>query len=306
MQLSIHEVSKSFSSLRAVDQVSFEVESGRLFGLLGPNGAGKTTLIRMLMDIIQPDSGRILYSGQPLSDDLKNRIAYLPEERGLYLKQKVKDVLEYFGRLKGLSGQAARSRSKELMQRLGMEETAERKVEELSKGNQQKIQLISVFVSQPELVILDEPFTGLDPINLRVCKSLLQEGRKDGATILLSTHQMNQVEELCDDLVMISGGRRVLYGAVDHIIRDHSDSAVLLSSRPEVDAAIPGVERVEGQYDLQKVFLDQSASPSDLLHELVERRFEISEFRRALPSLEEIFVRAAEQSGSPQPQGGPA
>ncbi|HSR66539.1 MAG TPA: ATP-binding cassette domain-containing protein [Acidobacteriota bacterium] len=296
MHISLQDVRKQFGDKMAVDGVSFQVQSGRVFGLLGPNGAGKTTLIRMLMDILQPDSGQILYGGRPLDTVLKDSITYLPEERGLYLKQKVRHVLEYFARLKGLSKSRARERMEYYLERLEMTATADQKVEELSKGNQQKIQLISVFVSEPDLVILDEPFSGLDPLNVRLCKSLLKEEKGRGTTILLSTHQMSQVEELCDDLMMISQGVRVLYGPVQDIIHQHSEPAVLITCRPALDSDREGVEKVVDYNGRQKVFLGDGLKPSQFLGRLAADGYEIEDFTRALYTLEEIFVRVAEKA----------
>ncbi|HSR50441.1 MAG TPA: ATP-binding cassette domain-containing protein [Acidobacteriota bacterium] len=296
MHISLHDIYKQFGDKMAVDGVSFEVQSGRLFGLLGPNGAGKTTLIRMLMDILQPDSGRILYDGRPLDVQLKDRITYLPEERGLYLKQKVRHVIEYFARLKGLSKSDARARMEWYLGKLEMSAAADQKVEELSKGNQQKIQLISVFVSAPDLVILDEPFSGLDPLNVRLCKSLLAEEKERGTTILLSTHQMSQVEELCDDLMMISQGVRVLYGPVREIIHQHSEPAVLITCRPALTNGLEGVERIVDHNSRQKVFLREGVKPSEFLGRLVRQGHEIEDFTRALYSLEEIFVHVAREA----------
>src|SRR5437867_8292532 len=221
-KIALENVVKQFDGKVAVDNVSFEIPSGKVFGLLGPNGAGKTTLIRMLMDIIKPDSGKILYDGHALSAGDKDRITYLPEERGLYRKEKILDVLVYFARLKGLSRRDARHRSRHYLEKLEMLDVAQRKVEELSKGNQQKIQIASALVSDPDVIILDEPFAGLDPLNVRNTKDLLWEERIRGKTVLLSTHQMNQVEELCDSLMMINRGKKVLFGGVHEIVQQYS------------------------------------------------------------------------------------
>ncbi|PYV08487.1 MAG: hypothetical protein DMG07_25665, partial [Acidobacteria bacterium] len=225
-KITVERVVKRFQTKLAVAEVSFEVERGNVFGLLGPNGAGKTTLIRMLIDIIRPDSGTVLYDGRPLQSGDKDRITYLPEERGLYRKERVQDTLEYFARLKGLSKPQARSRAVAYLEKLEMTPVANARIEELSKGNQQKIQIAATLVSDPDVIILDEPFTGLDPINVRLAKALLDEERRNGKTILLSTHQMNQVEELCDCLLMVHNGCQVLYGRVEEIVRRFSDGAL--------------------------------------------------------------------------------
>ncbi|NWG13863.1 MAG: ATP-binding cassette domain-containing protein, partial [Acidobacteria bacterium] len=183
-KISLEDVRKTFDSKVAVAGASFAISAGRAFGLLGPNGAGKTTLIRMVMDIIKPDSGTILYEGHPLTGADKDRITYLPEERGLYKKEKVRDVLEYFARLKGTPRETARRRAMQYLGKLDMVEESERKVEELSKGNQQKIQIAATLVSDPDVIMLDEPFSGLDPLNVRLTKTLLAEARAEGKTIV--------------------------------------------------------------------------------------------------------------------------
>jgi ABC-2 type transport system ATP-binding protein len=231
----LENVRKRFDSTVAVAGVSFNVPQGGVFGLLGPNGAGKTTLIRMMLDIIRPDSGTILYNGRRLTPGDKDRITYLPEERGLYKKEKVRDLLEYFAQLKGMSLAEARRRSLQYLTKLDMTDVLDKKVEVLSKGNQQKIQIVAALVSDPDVIVLDEPFVGLDPLNLRLSKEILSEERKAGKTILLSTHQMNQVEELCDHLFMIDQGVRVLYGPVSEILDRYSEPALLLEC-----STIPG------------------------------------------------------------------
>ncbi len=217
MNVELRVVSKSFNSTFSIRDVSFMIRDGELFGLLGPNGAGKTTLIRMMMDILKPDQGEILVNGHQLHDGDKSLIGYLPEERGLYRKQIIWEILTYFGVLKGLSAQRAKERTYELLRKIEMEDVAKRKVEELSKGNQQKIQLIAALVHDPEFVVLDEPFAGLDPVNVRLLKNLLIELKRGGKTIVLSTHIMNQVEELCGMIYMINNGRSVLYGSLADI-----------------------------------------------------------------------------------------
>ncbi len=293
--ITLQNVTKHFDSRIAVQEVSFEITNGQVFGLLGPNGAGKTTLIRMIMDILKPDSGTILYDGAELTGQIKNRITYLPEERGLYKKEKVRDMLEYFARLKGLSRRAAHDRTLLYLKKLDMITTAEEKIEQLSKGNQQKIQIATTLVSNPEVIILDEPFTGLDPLNVRLAKDLLGEERAMGKTIVLSTHQMNQVEELCDHLLMINQGRQVLYGSLDKILREHSEPALLLNCSP-IDDAIPGIERVVAEGKFWKVYPCDGLRTTDLLRTLLDHGVQIESFQPASTPLEEIFVKVARQS----------
>ncbi len=294
-KITLQNVRKQFSSTVAVADVSFDVAAGKVFGLLGPNGAGKTTLIRMMMDIIRPDSGSIFYDGSPITRENKDRITYLPEERGLYKKERVRDLLEYFAMLKGMSRPLARERTALYLKKLDMSDTAGKRTEELSKGNQQKIQIASTLISDPELIILDEPFAGLDPLNVRATKTLLSEERAKGKTIILSTHQMNQVEELCDDLMMINRGKKVLYGSLDDIVREHSEPAFLLECSP-IDGQIAEIERVvdEGK-SYYKVYPRPGVQPTELLRALIDHGVQIERFQRATTPLEEIFVKVAIQ-----------
>jgi ABC-2 type transport system ATP-binding protein len=224
-KISVKSVVKTFGSKMAVRNVSFEVPEGRVFGLLGPNGAGKTTLIRMMIDIIKPDAGEILVDGHPMTLEDKDRITYLPEERGLYKKEKVGELLEYLAQLKGMTPRDARRRTASCLLRLEMPDAAAKKVEELSKGNQLKVQIASTLVSDPEVIILDEPFSGLDPLNVMLTKTIIREEKAVGKTVILSTHKMNQVEELCDSLMMINSGTVVLYGPVLDILARYSEPA---------------------------------------------------------------------------------
>ncbi len=294
-KITLDNVWKRFDSKVAVAGVSFEIPAGKVFGLLGPNGAGKTTLIRMMMDIIKPDSGTILYDGHVLADRDKDRITYLPEERGLYKKEKVRDVLEYFAELKGVERREARRRTLQYLAKLEMAEVALKKVEELSKGNQQKIQIAATLISDPEVVILDEPFAGLDPLNVRMAKSLLAEEGKRGKTILLSTHQMNQVEELCDELLMINLGKQVLYGTLDDILARYSEPALLVECS-DLNGSIPEIERVVSDGKLHKIYPKPGTAPHAVLRSMIEKGVEIERFQRASTPLEEIFIKVAEES----------
>ncbi len=294
-KITFENVTKRFASKVAVDGVSFEIPSGKVFGLLGPNGAGKTTLIRMLMDIIKPDTGTIRYDGHALTENDKDRVTYLPEERGLYRKEKVRDVLEYFAQLKGLSTDAARKRTLQFLAKLEMADTALKKVEELSKGNQQKIQIAATLISDPEVIILDEPFAGLDPLNVQLAKSVMADERTKGKTILLSTHQMNQVEELCDNLMMINFGRQVLYGSLEEIVRRYSEPALLLECSP-IEGEVPGVERVVAENRHWKIYPKSGVTPTELLKALINKGIQIERFQRASTPLEQIFIKVARES----------
>ncbi|HYK87904.1 MAG TPA: ATP-binding cassette domain-containing protein [Acidobacteriota bacterium] len=294
-KINLENVWKRFDSKVAVAGVSFEIPPGKVFGLLGPNGAGKTTLIRMMMDIIKPDSGTILFDGHVLTTKDKDRITYLPEERGLYRKEKVRDVLEYFGELKGLSRQNSRARTIEYLTKLDMIEVHQKKIEELSKGNQQKIQIAATLISDPQVVILDEPFTGLDPLNVRVTKSLLAEEGRKGKTVLFSTHQMNQVEELCDELLMINLGKQVLYGRLEDILQRYSEPALLVECSP-LDGTIPEIERVTMEGKLRKIYPKPGIAPHTVLKSMIDRGIQIERFQKASTPLEEIFIKVAQES----------
>jgi ABC-2 type transport system ATP-binding protein len=287
-------ITKNYGTLRAVDDLSFEVYSGEVFALLGPNGSGKTTTIRMILDILRPDSGRIAVFGGPLTEAAKDRIGYLPEERGLYRGVQVLDMMTYLGSLKGLSAPEARRRSLELLEKLELAEYAKRKVSELSKGMQQKIQFAVTVLHQPDLIIVDEPFSGLDPVNTLTIKELLAEHRERGGAIVMSTHQMHQVEEMADRLLMISRGQQKLYGPVDEVRKQYALHAVVVEGEGNW-ASLPGVERVEVEENGRRgvtLFLKPGTTPDDLLAVMAAapdirlRRFEL-----AVPSLNDIFIQ---------------
>ena len=291
--IAIHSVRKAFSSLVAVDDVSFAVERGEIFGLLGPNGAGKTTLLRLMMDIFRPDAGSVEIMGRRPSDEDKNHIGYLPEERGLYTRQRVLPLVEYFARLKGLSERQARANALGWLEKMEMISVKDRKIQELSKGNQQKIQFIATVVSEPDILILDEPFTGLDPVNARSMITVIRELSATGKTIVLSTHQMNLVESLCRRVFMIHKGKQVLYGDLEQIRREYSDHAVLVQSEADFNLC-PWVVKVALDGRGKKIFLKNGAAPRDLLAWLLETGAEVEAFERAITPLEDIFIKLVE------------
>ena len=291
--LSFETVHKSYNGLRAVDGVSFEVRGGEIFGLLGPNGAGKTTLIRMLMDILRPDAGRILLDGRPTWQANTDRIGYLPEERGLYRKQRVFEVLVYFGRLKGMTGDAAKKAAAAALERVGLAETGKKKIEELSKGMQQKVQIVATLLHDPDLVVLDEPFSGLDPVNVRMVKEILDELKTRGRLVILSTHQMAQVEALCDRIVMIDRGRRVLYGPLREIRREQTGSALLVSGEG-VWKSFDTVERAESEGSQSRVWLRPGHGTEEFLAEALARGTVPEAYEPYQEPLEQIFVRVVE------------
>jgi len=303
--LEVRDVLKSYDGRAVVNRVTFDVAPGEIFALLGPNGAGKTTLIRMITDILRPDAGTIRLQGRAIADRARNEIAYLPEERGLYRRSKTLETLVYYGELKGLSARAARQSAMSLLERVELRDWALKPVQALSKGMQQKVQLCTVLIGDPRLLILDEPFTGLDPLNVQMFETLLSERRAAGATVLLSTHQMNKVEELCDRALMINRGHMVLYGAVRDIRRRYSDHAVVLRTNSRLDA-VPGVRSIVATNGEATLTLEGSTTPQSVLRELLDRGVEVESFSLASLPLEDIFVKVVREGlGLDHGQSGP-
>jgi ABC-2 type transport system ATP-binding protein len=294
-------VSKSFVEKNVIEDISFSVRQGEIFGLLGPNGAGKTTLIRILLDIIKPDVGKILVFETPLNFAAKDKIGYLPEERGLYKRTKILDILVYLAQLKGISGRQAKLNAESLLKSLELYEYREKKVEELSKGMQQKIQFLSAIIHDPELVILDEPFSGLDPLSTRAIKDRILELKHAGKTVLLSTHMMEQAQALCDRIMMLNKGKRVLYGTVDEIRREYGKNSLFVElaekSSLDVIREIPGIKKITENEKSIEIFPEQGTNIQILLEELV-RKAEILRFERAIPSLNEIFIKIVEDAAN--------
>ncbi|MDE2756484.1 MAG: ATP-binding cassette domain-containing protein [Acidobacteriota bacterium] len=293
--VSVQEVSKNFRSVVAVDGASFEIGSGEIFGLLGPNGAGKTTLIRLILDLIRPDAGSIRIQGQPISETHKNRIGYLPEERGLYFRQKVMAVLEYLGTLKGVSVERVRGNARDWLKRLEIDDLRNRPVQELSKGNQQKVQFIATVVSDPDILILDEPFTGLDPINVHLLVRSIQELAAEGKTVVLSVHQMSLVESLCRRVFMINRGRQVLYGDLEDIQNRYSEPSFLVRSGADYQSC-DLIDRFTSHNAAATVYLKQGVEAARFLRWLVESGAEVESFQRARTPLDEIFIRVVRDS----------
>jgi ABC-2 type transport system ATP-binding protein len=293
-------ISKSFGSLKAVNDVSFEVEKGEIFGLLGPNGAGKTTAIRIMLDIFKPDHGAVSILGGPMTETKKDRIGYMPEERGMYQDIPLDRCLVYLGTLKGLAPGEVQHRMAGYLERFDLASSRHKKVKELSKGMQQKAQLITTLIHEPELVIIDEPFSGLDPINTQMVKDLLREQRDKGVTILMSTHQMHQVEELCDRIVLIDHGSTLLYGRLDDIRRQFSGHAVIVRT-PEELPTLPGVEHIERYNSSEwRLSLNASTSTQEVLRRLVEGGTQIDQFEIATPTLDEIFIKVVQKADQEQ------
>ncbi len=287
--LKLANISKQYDGVRAVDQVSFAVQKGDIYGFLGPNGAGKTTTIRMIMGIIQPDSGSIEISDNNMENLGRQIIGYLPEDRGLYQKQKLGEIIVYFGLLRGLEKTAAKAKAAEWLERFGLGDQQKRKVEELSKGNQQKVQFILSLVHDPTLLILDEPFTGLDPLNQLLLKEIIQEKRKAGTTILFSTHQMEQVERLCNNICLINQGRIIVEGALESIRAAHQSNAVEVVFTGELNKEIAQVyfnEVVITESKISGILKDDSSSFLRWINDQVS----VESFQVKTPSLEQIFI----------------
>jgi ABC-2 type transport system ATP-binding protein len=294
--LTIDNISKHYGEVRAVQDLSFAVPRGSVFGLLGPNGAGKSTTIRMIMRIIMTDSGRILLDGEPVDDDRRRLIGYLPEERGLYKKMKVLEHLVYLGTIRGLKAGEAKKRSLAWLDRFDLADWATHKVEDLSKGMAQKVQFIGTVLHRPRLLILDEPFSGLDPINARALKDLLLAMSVEGVTIVLSTHVLSQVDELCTHICLINRSRAILAGDLESIRADYGGNVWRVASEmdDEAVAALPGVVEVRALGDERLVELEGEASPRQLVAALAAHGG-LESFTRFVPGLEIIFIRAVEE-----------
>jgi ABC-2 type transport system ATP-binding protein len=286
----VSHIAKSFANKVAVDNLSFSVAQGEMFGLIGPNGAGKTTTIRMMMDIIMPDSGEVTIFGQKLNEATKSRLGYLPEERGLYRKLKVLDSIVYLASLKGMNRHSAEEKADELLNRTGMLPHKGKKIEELSRGMGQIIQFIVTIIHDPQLLVLDEPFSGLDPVNTELLKGMLADLRNQGKAIILSTHQMNQVEELCDRILMINNGQDVLYGDLSEIKARYIGNSVLLGFVGEL-GQVPGVTGKRTHRSYTELILDGKTTPQQVLAHLMGRGIVINRFEVATPSLNEIFLK---------------
>ena len=286
----VNHVFKSYADKAVVNDLSFSVAQGEMFGLIGPNGAGKTTTIRMMMDIIKPDSGEVTLLGEKLSEATKNRLGYLPEERGLYKKLSVLESIVYLASLKGMDRHSATEKANELLNQTAMLDSKRKKIEELSKGMGQIIQFIVTIIHDPQLVILDEPFAGLDPVNTELLKGMFADLRNQGKAVILSTHQMNQVEELCDRILMINNGQAILYGNLSEIKSRYRGDSVLLDCKGEL-GEVPGVTAKSTHKGYTELILDGKTTPQQVLAHLVSRGMVINRFEVATPSLNEIFLK---------------
>lgn len=295
--IAVESVTKRYGDFTAVDSISFNVPPGTIFGVLGPNGAGKTTTIRMIMNITIPDEGRITILGRPSTDAAARAIGYLPEERGLYRKMKVLEHIVFLGEIRGLERGHAKKRGAEWLERVGLTQWADKKVEELSKGMQQKIQFIGTVIHEPDILILDEPFSGLDPVNARSLKDLFLEMRDQGRTLVLCTHVMEQAEKLCDEIALINLSKLVLQGTLGDIKKQFSGNRLILRGTGE-DAAIralPGVLSVARKDGALEVEIDPALSRGDFLRE-ASSAWSLDSAMPHEVSLDEIFVNVVGRS----------
>jgi ABC-2 type transport system ATP-binding protein len=302
--LEVDGISKSFATVQAVDNLSFEVRQGEIFGLLGPNGAGKTTSIRIILDILKPDAGDVSVLGGPMTEAKKSRIGYLPEERGLYDDMTLIDTLVFLGQLKELSRQKAAQQAEAYLRQVELWDARDQKIEALSRGMNQKAQFVAATMHEPDLIIVDEPLSGLDPVNTRIIKDLLYRMRDRGAAIIMSTHQMHQVEEMCQRILLIDRGRRVLYGPLAEIRRQFARNAVEVDVRGDLKA-VEGVERIVAHNGRYRLLLQEGVQPENLLKTLVGRPdLTVESFQRVETPLDEIFVDVVGRELEPEEMPG--
>jgi ABC-2 type transport system ATP-binding protein len=294
--LELKNLKKYYATQKAVDDISFSIEQGSIFGLLGPNGAGKTTLLRMITGIFYPDEGDIFFNGNrfdPMNDTLY--IGYMPEERGLYKKMKIGEQALYLARLKGLGKSEAMEKIKYWFTRLGMESWWNKKVEDLSKGMSQKLQFVTTVLHEPKLIILDEPFSGLDPVNANLIKDEIFELAKRGSTIIFSTHRMEQVEEICDHIVLVNQGRKILDGTVNGIKQQFKENTFRLQlSNPPALISNPSFELIKQSTEEITVKINDGSNTNDVLKYFINENAHIAGFNEILPSLNEVFIKQVE------------
>ena len=297
MMLKCIDVCKTFGEKVALNHVSVDIPKGKIFGLLGPNGAGKTTLIRIINRITIPASGQVLFDGRPITQDDVEKIGYLPEERGLYRKMKVGEQAMYFAQLKGMSAAEAASELKKWFVRFGIETWWNKKVEELSKGMAQKVQFITTVVHKPSLLILDEPFSGFDPVNAQVIREEILRLKDEGATIILSTHNMESVEELCDNIALINKSQVVIAGGVDEIRRKYGNNNVeLVYTGHSVIKSVSGVfdvlsDEQQGDRHICVLSLEEGSDANSALRNVLEQNLTVNSFKELVPRMNDIFIK---------------
>jgi ABC-2 type transport system ATP-binding protein len=286
------DVVKTYGDRNVVDKVSFSVEQGQILGLIGPNGAGKTTAIRMIMDIIKPDAGEVRILGKTFGEESKDLVGYLPEERGLYKRMTVLDTLAYFGSLKGIKPADASARAEKWLKRVNLNAHQRKKMEELSHGMAQLVQIVSTLLHDPKLLIFDEPFTGLDPVNMQLVKEIIADLRKEGKAIILSTHRMNEVEELCDSVFMINKGRGVLQGRLADIKKRFRGNTLAIESDSPL-GNLSGISSSKRDGLHTDVVMADGTTPAQIMQQLVAQRAAVTRFEVTTPSLNDIFIRIA-------------
>ena len=303
MGLIVEQVNKSFAGVRVITDLSMEVQEGSIFGFLGPNGAGKTTTMRMILDILRPDSGRITWNGVKVREVSRRAFGYLPEERGLYPKIAVEEQLLFLARLHGLAKSAAQHELDEWLERFQITKYRKKKVDELSKGNQQKIQFLATILHDPLILIMDEPFSGLDPINANVLKEAFEEMHRRGKTLIFSTHQLEQVEELCQDVVIINKGHTIVQGSVREVKRQHGRNVVRLKLDNDPQApwldALPGVQVTRRRQDYIEMQIQANLDSNLIVQETLRHGGVISHFELTEPSLTDIFIEHVSQTSDP-------
>jgi ABC-2 type transport system ATP-binding protein len=297
--LEIKNVTKRFDEFVAVRDLSFEVRKGTIFGLLGPNGAGKTTTIRMIVNIFAPDAGEVLVLGRHMSPDLQQRIGYLPEERGLYKKMKVGEQLLFFANLKGLDDAEATRRIDEWLTKLELADWKEKKSEELSKGMQQKVQFIGTVLHEPELLILDEPFSGLDPVSVNLLKGVIVDLQRQGKTIIFSTHQMEQVEQMCDDICLINHSTKVLGGGLREVKRRFGRNTIIMDFEGDDSFLEDGLVRRRNKFaSHSEILLNEGVDAQELLRRALDAGARVNRFELVEPSLNEIFIESVTKANA--------
>ncbi len=294
MGLVVEKINKSFTGFQAVKDLSMEVREGTIFGFLGANGAGKTTTMRMILDILRPDSGHISWNGQDVREVARRNWGYLPEERGLYPKMAVEEQLLFLARLNGLSKQNAQKELDEWLERFQITSNRKKKIEELSKGNQQKVQFLATILHDPAILVMDEPFSGLDPVNATVLKEAFQEMHRRGKTIIFSTHQLEQVEELCEDIVIINKGESVIQGSIREVKRQHGRNVIRLKLDNDPEArwldSLAGVQVSKRRQDYIEMQIQADLNPNLIVEAALSHGGIITRFELAEPSLTDIFI----------------
>ena len=296
----VHEVWKRYGDTDVVIDLSFDAHPGEVLGFLGPNGSGKTTTMRMILDIVRPAQGHIEVFGEAPGVEHQSRVGYLPEDRGLYRDVKIIDTLSYFGALRGMSRKEAHDRAMALLEEMGLADAAEKKAAELSRGMHQKAQLIATILNDPDLLIVDEPFQGLDPVNADMLKGVVRDQKQRGAAVIMSTHDMGDAQTLCDRILLIDHGRRLLYGTVDQVRDAFSDGAVEVSGTdiPRTADRLESVTDVTEVNGAVRYLISEGATPQDLFRELAATGAQVERFAVQAPSLDEIFIRTV--AGDPR------